>query len=134
MKNLILQKKSILKLCAILLFGITALIIHSCKKDLKNQADLSDNILQAKTWYESTYPQSTNISTNNLTTQSTGNQNSKNDFTSLFKPDWQRNASYKRHNSDVIEMPVTLTSKFTFTLASNLKTFNKIILALHFCY
>lgn len=50
--------------CAFLIF--TAIIIHSCKKDNKNQlqeADITDpNVLAAQAWYNTSYPASATTS------------------------------------------------------------------------
>jgi hypothetical protein len=81
-----------------------ALVINSCKKDshTDQQSTVSNPaVLQAKTWYENTYPGNKN-STGQQITNTAGNDI---DYSRLIKPDWQHGSNYTRFNKKVIELP-----------------------------
>jgi hypothetical protein len=94
-----------LSICFVLL--CTVLIINSCKKDntVKTQTALTNPaVLQAKTWYESTYPVNTG---SKLTTQSVNTTNSGVfDYSQYVKPYWSHAATYSRLNKNVVEIPI----------------------------
>ena len=102
-------KKLYLLLAAACLFAVA---INSCKKDsnTEQQNKISDPvILQAKGWYENTYPANNNKQATQATTVSK-------DLSQIIKPDWQHPASYSRFNKKVIEMPVDPSVKFNSSL------------------
>ncbi|NNU33211.1 hypothetical protein HK413_01735 [Mucilaginibacter sp. S1162] len=90
-------------------------VIHSCKKNFNgNDADaqITDpEVLNAKTWYEETYPIN-RIDKSGL--QTNGVQEV--DVSQKIKPDWQRPSHYKRFNDDVIEIPLDPSAKFNAVL------------------
>ena len=103
-------KRTPLLLSVILLCIIS--VINGCKKDSHN--DTSDTIadptvLQAKSWYESTY----SINTGKQNTQAI---DTNIDWSRRVKPDWNHPASYKRFNDDVIELPLDASSKMAIGL------------------
>lgn len=105
-----LKPKPILNKLYVLLvvIALSALIIESCKKDnhAEQQTTITDPaVIQAKSWYESTFP----VNSNKQNTQAT---TTNSDLSQLIKPDWQHNASYTRFNKPVIEIPIDPSSKF----------------------
>ncbi|MEO6524193.1 MAG: hypothetical protein ABIN91_21080 [Mucilaginibacter sp.] len=120
-KSLIIRA-SVLLSCIALMF-----IIHSCRKDISETLDVTNpEIQQAKTWYESTYPQnSTSIVKSPITTLSTGVHSTNGDMSQLIKPDWIHNATYNKLSKDVIEMPLDPSGKFSFSIKNTLKSYNK---------
>jgi hypothetical protein len=108
------------------LFLTTLFIINSCRKELKsnNTNGLAPALMQAKTWYESTYLQ-TASSNKSLTTFSTSGSKHENDLSQLIQPDWNNSDVYNRLNSDVIEMPVDPASKYNFSVSNTVKAYNK---------
>jgi hypothetical protein len=95
---------------------LVAVIVNSCKKDShtnQQQSVITDPaILQAKNWYESTYP----VTNTKLSTLATG---AHLDLSQLIKPDWQHNTSYTRFNQSVLELPVDASSVKTAISLSN---------------
>ena len=111
------HKNSLLKLATFSLLLITALIIHSCRKDNKQPAtpptaDIA--VEQAKAWYQSTYPVAANAGTSHQTTNSISN--TAFDFSQHTQPDWKHAATYAKLGKNVIEMPVDSTAQFNFSL------------------
>ncbi len=100
---------------------LAALVIHSCKRDNKNNSPTADAVSQAKAWYESAYPVS-GTTGGTLITQTVGGTH---DLTQWVKPDWQHTVSYARLGKNVIEMPVDPASKFGSTLKIGNKLLNK---------
>ncbi|MFI5139842.1 MAG: hypothetical protein ACHQIM_18615 [Sphingobacteriales bacterium] len=106
----------------------TALIIHSCKKnsaDRNGENNLSQNINQAKAWYENTYPVNSKYSVNRSVVR-TGNSNLNSnpqlntgfDYSKFIKPDWKHAASYARFNAGVLELPIDPSSSAISTALS----------------
>ncbi|MDB4924730.1 hypothetical protein [Mucilaginibacter sp.] len=117
MKNNYLTKSVVIKLCTVLLAGISLFIIHSCKKDLKTQqeAPLADaDIANAKEWYTNAYP--LNIAAASNTKLAMQSVNSHRDFSQFMNPDWQHGKKYTRLNREVIELPLDPASKALFAL------------------
>ena len=107
------KKASLLLLAATCL---VAVIINSCKKDSHpdSQNAVSDPaVVQAKAWYESTYP----VGNTKLNTQAiTANPN----LSQLIKPDWVHAATYARIGQPVVELPVDASSvKLNITLSNS---------------
>ncbi len=122
------RKKLLFKFYAVLLAGLVLFVVHSCRKDANHNDSLDPQItdtevLAAKNWYESAYPQSA-ATPEKLRTLGTGNSGHADQF---IKPNWRHAAKYKRFNNDVIEMPLDSAGKFNFTLQN--ATANKIIAA-----
>lgn len=109
------SKSSLFKAGGLLLFAIIVFVIHSCRKDIPGVLDLNDpEIIQAKAWYESTYPQNAvKVNTSPVSSMSIGSTQQPTDLSQIIKPDWQHNSSYVRLNKNVIEMPVDPSSKFS---------------------
>ncbi|MDB5086648.1 MAG: hypothetical protein JWR09_642, partial [Mucilaginibacter sp.] len=117
-----LPKPATVKLSALFLITIAAVLINSCKRDSKSTSPMPSDVAQAKAWYESSYPSS--VSTNGtLATQSTGGSR---DLSKLIKPDWQHATSYVSNNKNVIEIPVDPAAKFISTAKYGKTAFNKI--------
>jgi len=107
----------------LLLIGLN---YYSCRKDSKSASTTTDPvILQAKSWYESTYPASGANTNNSLITQSSNSTTgSAFNFTQHIKPDWGHTTSYTRLNDKVIEMPLDSGAKYNFGLKN--QTANKL--------
>lgn len=107
--------KPILKKATSLLLAtvcLSVVIINSCKKDshTNQQNTVSDPVIaQAKSWYESTFPTGTKLSTQAVS----GNK----DLNQVISPDWQHGDTYTKLSAAVIEMPLDPAH----TLASVLK-------------
>lgn len=89
-------------------------IANSCKKDPGKQQQsksLDSALLQAKNWYEATYPVK---ETGKLTLQSLAASADK-DYSQYIKPDWNHAKSSERFNQKVIEMPVDPSGTIGFT-------------------
>ena len=112
------RKIILLKLIVPLILVFAALIIHSCKKDVKSTQPTDIVISQAKVWYESAYP--VNSANGKLVTQSLNH-----DLSQWIKPDWQHTANYKRLGKNVIEMPIDPGAKFSSALKIGKSLFNK---------
>jgi hypothetical protein len=110
------SKRLPFKLLILLTLAACAVIIHSCRKDNKSnpQAISDSSVAQAKAWYESTYPLTTNASTSHQTTNSIGS--TAFDFSQHTRPDWKHTASYAKLGENVIEMPLDSTAQFNFNL------------------
>jgi len=103
-----------------LLLLCTVLIIHSCKKnnaDKTGENNLSQNINQAKAWYENTYPINSKYSISrsvvrpgNSNLNSNPQFNTGFDYSKFIKPDWKHAASYTRFNAGVLELPIDPSS------------------------
>ncbi|MBA3829953.1 MAG: hypothetical protein H0X33_13515 [Taibaiella sp.] len=100
---------------------LVAIVIHSCRKDSKSDAQSSPAVTAAKSWYESAYPVNNSVNSK-LITQSTGGNH---DLSQRIKPDWQHTISYIRNNKNVIEMPVDPGAKFASTFKIGNKSLNK---------
>lgn len=89
---------------------LTALFIHSCKKDNSSTTapKLDPVLAQAKSWYESAYPIN-NDASGSLVTHATGGSV---DLSQHIKPDWQHSTSYKSSDKNVIELPIDPSIKF----------------------
>ncbi|WP_184550047.1 hypothetical protein [Mucilaginibacter sp. FT3.2] len=99
---------------------VLAVFIYSCKKDVRsntnNKDQLSTTVIQAKLWYENTYPKKkrpANISIQNLDTNNV-------DLSQIVNPDWSNASSYSRFDDDVIEMPLDSASKLGIDLTNAL--------------
>src|ERR1700754_3578111 len=96
------------KLLSVLIIVGAIFIIHSCKKDKSEQTKIisinDPAVIQAKRWYENTYPLNSTTNTK-LATQSILTETGY-DLSQVLKPDWQHPAKYSRFNDDVIEMPI----------------------------
>jgi hypothetical protein len=111
-----LHKNTLLKLAAVIMLVITALIIHSCRKDSKQTTSPNTNIAvdQARAWYESTYPVSTNANTPHQTINSISN--TQFDFSQHIKPAWKYASNYAKLGKNVIEMPLDSSALLDFNL------------------
>jgi hypothetical protein len=109
------------KLLVWLALIFSAMIIHSCRKDGKSNAQFAPAIIAARSWYESAYPVN-NSDNGKLVTQSTGGSY---DLSKLIKPDWQHAVTYNSDNKNVIEMPVDPAAKFVSTFKIGSKSLNK---------
>ena len=104
--------------CGFLIF--TAIIIHSCKKDNKNQlqeADITDpNVLAAQTWYNTSYPASATTSTTTTqATQSTGAQQASTDWSKIISPYWSKAAAFtSKKGLNIVEAPALKKGDMAF--------------------
>jgi len=108
--------KTFFKLSVVFLLMLALFILHSCKKDSTYQEVSPDaETLQAKTWFDSTYP--VNATNNNVLT--TFGDATNYDLSRLARPDWKHTANYSRFNKDVIEMPVDPAHQMAATLKND---------------
>jgi hypothetical protein len=98
----------------------TAIIIHSCKKDNKNQlqdADITDpNVLVAQAWYNTSYPASAAASTGTTqATQSTGAQQASADWSKIISPYWSKAIAFtSKKGLNIVEAPALKKSDMAF--------------------
>lgn len=97
------------------------MVIHSCRKDSKNDPQSSPAIIAAKSWYESAYPVN-NSANGKVRAQSTGDSF---DLSQLIKPDWEHAESYISDNKNIIEMPVDPDAKFISNFRVGSDSLNK---------
>ncbi|GAB3917919.1 hypothetical protein [Mucilaginibacter boryungensis] len=82
-------------------------IIHYpqlCRENKSTSPPLSESVNLAKNWYESAFPGDN--SNSSISTNASSSINNPIDYSQHVKPDWAHNVSYKRHNKDVIEIPI----------------------------
>jgi hypothetical protein len=98
----------------------TAIIIHSCKKDNKNQlqdADITDpNVLVAQAWYNTSYPASAAASTGTAqATQSTGAQQASADWSKIISPYWSKATAFtSKKGLNIVEAPALKKGDMAF--------------------
>lgn len=115
------QKPIALKLLTSFVLLFSAMVIHSCRKDSKNDPQSSPAIIAAKSWYESAYPVN-NSANGKVRAQSTGDSF---DLSQLIKPDWEHAESYISDNKNIIEMPVDPDAKFISNFRVGSDSLNK---------
>jgi hypothetical protein len=97
-----------------MLVVITAIFIHSCKKDIFNsnapieQKEQKAIVGEAKSWFENVYSKATN----NATLQVNSFKGKKAWYEGL-SPDWANVSVYKKGNESLIELPL-FNSKVAF--------------------
>ncbi len=97
------------KLSTVFSLMLALFILHSCKKDSTYQdIALNEDAIQAKTWFDNTYPVNSADNTD-LSTFGTGRGG---DWSQHMRPDWQHNNSYKRLGKNVIELPLEHAENF----------------------
>jgi hypothetical protein len=102
--------KRLSKLSGVLLFIAAFFIIDGCRKAATYQ-DISDGltdpeVLQAKSWYDITYPANTvSRSTGRVSVSGFSGAN-KYDYSQHVKPWWQHTAKYSRFGKHVLEIPI----------------------------
>ncbi|MGZ3753707.1 MAG: hypothetical protein ACXVAY_02040 [Mucilaginibacter sp.] len=120
----------ILLCCGFLIF--TAIIIHSCKKDNKNQlqdTDITDpNVLAAQAWYNTSYPASAATSTSTTqATQSTGAQQATTDWSKIISPYWSKAAAFtSKKGLNIVEAPALKKGDMAFarSMPANLSKYD----------
>jgi hypothetical protein len=103
----------------ILLLTATTFIINSCKKNIATAPITDSKVLQAKAWYESTFPVAVNSKNNQLITQAVGTVSTIDlDYTQLFAPYWDKYADYVRDTKEVVEVPIEPSAAFATALSN----------------
>jgi hypothetical protein len=110
-----LFNRPVTKLGLIVYLAITtAILIHSCKKDNSQNQNITDpEILQAKSWYESSIT-TTGSNTGgrlNMPGSKALNTTPSTDLTQYISPYWSKGTTYARLNANVVELPAYAASK-----------------------
>jgi hypothetical protein len=121
--------KRLSKLSVVLLFIAAFFIIDGCRKAATFQdisAGLTDpEVLQAKSWYDITYPTNTGNGNPGRMSASGFGGESKYDYSQHVKPWWQHTAKYSRFGKHVFEVPIDPTNPVLLALQN--KTTGKFI-------
>jgi hypothetical protein len=91
-----------------LLIIIVALAFYSCRKELNliEDSPSDQNVVDAKNWYENSFPVNNSLKSTNAVTESNS------DLSQKIKPDWSHTSVYNRFGKEVIEMPIEEPTKF----------------------
>jgi hypothetical protein len=103
-----MKKHSPVNIMSALLITIVALAFYSCRKELNltENSSTDQTVVDAKDWYESSFPVNNSLKSTNAITESNS------DLSQKIKPDWSHTSMYNRFGKEVIEMPIDEPTKF----------------------